>query len=169
MESKMPLKMRVLVKRIAILIMLPLLLASCAHPPPAVCSDAGLARIQALLVPYHGQWVEFGDEVNVVIPTNYLFNCVSSNLYPEAQTLLKLVSKRLACYRTTSVRVGVYTGILPGKRANTVLATQQSQAVADLLRADGVGRLVFSAPHATKVRAHDCDVNRIQIETRKQP
>lgn len=87
--------------------------------------------------------IVLGDQVMIVLPTNRIFNGVSSAFHSSASTTLDMVNQLIGCFVNISVRVTAYVDPAAGPEQINLSLTQQ--------QAEKIGKYLW----------HHCQVSRI--------
>lgn len=141
-------------------------LAACSHPTQ-LCSNARLVSLQHQIYSYGGQWVEYGDRIDIILPSEQLYWGNSINMRPKAQQLINQIAERLTCYSTQSVAVTGYMGNYSVAETNLALARSRAMKVANILKRHQVSRLIYEQSKAIPACPSVCRQNRIEIVTNR--
>ena len=142
-----------------------LVLAGCAKPA-RVCSKKGLRQLTHQVESAGGQFVEYGDNVQVDIPAWYLFKENSTQWTKDGHQLIKRVTSRMACYTSRAIEVNAYTSSLPFKSENRALGAQRARRVTSLLSKVHASRLIYQNSLPSGNQCIKCRLNRIELVTK---
>jgi len=102
-------------------------------PPPKVCTPAANCQIICFLRHHAVEVNRVGEDMQIIIASDRLFNPNSANINPEYAPVLKAVGILLLCYDKKDVRIEGYTDCCGNQDRNQVLSLTQANAVAKYL------------------------------------
>ncbi|HLB42391.1 MAG TPA: OmpA family protein [Gammaproteobacteria bacterium] len=116
-----------------------------------------------------------GQQILIAIPSDRIFDAMTSNVKPQAYSTLELITKYINQYTKTLVKVAAYTAASGSPHADLVLSKQQADNVAKLLLASGVNaRILYAEGYGgthlvvkNTVEWHESDNYRIEITLEK--
>ncbi|OGT42902.1 MAG: hypothetical protein A3F42_08265 [Gammaproteobacteria bacterium RIFCSPHIGHO2_12_FULL_37_34] len=89
--------------------------------------------------------IVLGEQILIAIPSERLFDTMTSNVKPQAYSTLELMARYINQYTKILVKVSAYTAASGSKSADLALSKQQASNVAKLLLASGVNARILYA------------------------
>jgi len=89
--------------------------------------------------------ISLGDQVLIVLPSDRIFQGLTSNIKPQAYSTINLVTRYINSFDKMLVKVSVYTADSGSKRRDLILSKQQAHSIEKALIAEGIDARVLYA------------------------